>query len=89
MEVIDEIVFPILYFLISANKNRLIIRILMGQFIALKEYGINNVKIFFTDKDMAQINTIISIWPNAHIQLYLQHIKWIVKQYLSSKKQIL
>ena len=31
----------------------------------------NNVKTFLTDKDMAQINAAISIWPNVHIQLCL------------------
>ena len=61
----------------------------MGQFTALKEYGMNNVKIFLIDKNMAQINMAISIQPNAHIQLCLQHIKRAVKQHLLSKKQIL
>src|SRR6266540_5746873 len=49
----------------------------------------NNVKTFLTDKDMAQINAAISIWPNVHIQLYLWHIKRTVEQHLSSKKQII
>src|SRR6266498_4742870 len=51
--------------------------------------GMNNVKTFLTDKDMAQINAAISIWPNVHIQLCLWHIKWAVEQHLSSKKQII
>ena len=59
--VIDRTVFPISYLLVSAGKNRSITRILMGWFIALKEYGMNNVKIFLIDKDMAQINMAISI----------------------------
>ncbi len=49
----------------------------------------NNVKTFLTDKDMAQINAAISIWPNVHIQLCLWHIKRTVEQHLSSKKQII
>ena len=89
MGVIDGTAFPISYLLVSAGKNRPITRILMGWFTALKEYGMNNVKIFLTDKDMAQINAAISIWPNAHIQLCLWHVKRAVEQHLSSKKQIL
>ena len=60
----------------------------MGWFSALKEYGVNNVKIFLTDKDMAQINAAKSVWPNAHIQLCLWHVKRAVEQHLSSKKKI-
>jgi len=67
MEVIDKTAFSISYLLVSAGKNWLIIRILIGWFTALKEYDMNNIKIFFTDKNIAQINAAISIWPNAYI----------------------
>jgi hypothetical protein len=88
MGVIDGTSFPLSYLLVSAGKNRPITKILMGWFSALKEHGINNVKTFLTDKDMAQINAAISIWPNAHVQLCLWHVKRAVEQHLSSKKKI-
>ena len=59
----------------------------MDWFTALKEYDMNNVKIFFTDKNIAQINAAISIWPNIHIQLCLWHVKRAVEQHLSSKNK--
>ena len=86
MGVVDGTSFPLSYLLVSAGKNRPITKILMGWYLALKEHGLNNVRIFLTDKDMAQINAAISVWPNAHIQLCLWHVKRAVDQHLSSKK---
>ena len=71
MRVIDETAFSISYLLVSAGKNRPITKILIGWFAALKEYDMNNIKTFLINKDMAQINAAISIWPNTYIQLYL------------------
>jgi hypothetical protein len=61
---------------------------LAGWFAAFKVHGANNIKYFLTDKDMAQINAAISIWPKVCIQLYLWHVKQAVEQHLSSRKQV-
>jgi len=89
MGVVDGTSFPLSYLLVSAGKNRPITKILMSWFAELKEHGINNLKLFLTDKDTAQINAAISTWTNAHVQLCLWHVKRAVEQHLSSKKKII
>ena len=88
MGIIDGTAFPLSYILVAAGKNRPITKILAGWFAALKMYGLNNVKNFLTDKDMAQINAALLNWPNICIQLCLWHMKRAVEQHLSSRKQV-
>src|ERR1044072_186923 len=88
MGVIDGTAFPLSYLLVATGKNRPIIEILAGWFASLKNKGLNSVKTFLTDKDMAQINAAILVWPKACIQLCLWHLKQTVEQHLSSRKQV-
>jgi len=89
MGIIDGTAFPLSYLLVSTGKNRPITKILAGWFAALKVHGVNDIKYFLTDKDMAQINAAVSIWPKVCIQLCLWHVKGAVEQHLSSRKQVI
>ena len=67
MGIIDGTAFPLSYFLVVTGKNRPMVNLLARWYEALKIYGVNNVKIFLTDKDMAQIGAAVLIWPNVCI----------------------
>jgi hypothetical protein len=89
MGIIDGTAFPLSYCLVAAGKKRPMVNILAGWYSALKIYGVNNVKTFLTDKDMAQIGAAVLVWPKVCIQLCLWHMKRAVEQHLSSKKQVI
>ncbi len=61
MGVIDETAFPLSYLLVATEKNRPIIKILAEWFTVLKTKGLNNIKTFLTDKDIAQIKAAILV----------------------------
>lgn len=71
IEIIDGTAFSLLYILVAAGKNWPMTKILAEWFAILKVYDINDIKNFLTDKNMAQINTALLIWPNICIQLCL------------------
>ncbi|RIA85997.1 hypothetical protein C1645_878967 [Glomus cerebriforme] len=59
MGVINGTAFPLSYCLVVTGKNRPIANILAGWYTALKIIGMNNMKVFLTDKDMAQISAAV------------------------------
>ena len=87
MGIIDGTAFPLSYCLVAAGKNRPMANILSGWYAALKAYGVNNVKIFLTDKSIAQISAAVVIWSEVCIQLCLRHIKRAVEQQIPTAEK--
>uniref|UniRef100_U9TKF2 MULE transposase domain-containing protein n=1 Tax=Rhizophagus irregularis (strain DAOM 181602 / DAOM 197198 / MUCL 43194) TaxID=747089 RepID=U9TKF2_RHIID len=77
MGVIDGTGFPLSYLLISAGKNRNITEILTYWMQALKERNLRYFPFILTDKDFSEINASKTVWPEAHLQLYLR--KTVIK----------
>jgi len=89
MGVINGTAFLLSYLFIATGKNWPIIKILVEWFTVLKTKGLNNIKTFLTDKNIAQIKATMLVWPKVCIQLCLWHLKRAVEQHLSSKKQVI
>lgn len=71
---------------IAANKNRDMRSVLTKWFLCLLNHGIDNVKIFLSDKDFAQISSAQAVWKNVNVQLCKWHVNRAIKQKLSSSK---
>jgi len=82
---IDGCGYPLAYlFLDNAKKSDGIRKAILCEFFqSLKEGGLTNLKLFLTDKDWAQINAALQVWPNIKVQLCLWHLKKAVSKRLA------
>lgn len=88
MAIVDGAGFPISYLFIAPGKNRDITNIITEWFVALKTQQLANVRIFYTDKDLSQINAAKATWNNIKVQLCLWHVNRAVEQKLSSRTKV-
>jgi hypothetical protein len=77
--------FSMAYLFIDNSKknNGACTGILTNFFESLYNMGLNNIRFFITDKDMAQISAAKKIWPNVKVQICLWHIKKSLKKKLA------
>ncbi|CAG8806568.1 41866_t:CDS:2, partial [Gigaspora margarita] len=60
--------------------------VLTKWFLCLRNHRIDNIKIFLSDKNFAQISSAQAVWENVNIQLCKWHVNRAIKQKLLSSK---